>query len=414
LDTQKRRKTTFTVLRPNTMLPGAALILIAGTVFSRIGDSLASLGLVLDAADKGVHWGVTEVMLAELVPPVVAAPLLGAVVDRFSARPVCLAALFLQSLSLGAATLIPAFHLRVALIAFSGLAGVASVAAGFKMLPAVAGTERTGRANSLLTAGLSLATLIGPALAGFLHSVSGTSVLLGADSVSFLILVGCTMRAVPRSMDVAIGRRPSSKLSDGYRALRHTPGLGPLMPAMAAVILATSIEVVAGVFYLRDIASGNDTVYGLFLATWALGSVPGALLAGRAEWAQRHRTLILGGVLGISLGLLTVGLVPLAGLVFPLFLVAGFGNGACNVGLRNAVHDHVPAEVQGNAWACFQALSRSCIGLGYLLGTPNSLISSQGQVIASGAIPLAAVVWATLTGLRRKRSGRPALNETSG
>ncbi|MEU9385911.1 MFS transporter [Streptomyces sp. NPDC048279] len=382
-------------------MPVAAQVLIAGTLFSRLGDTLASLGLVLHAADRDIRFGVTEVMLAELIPTVLAAPLIGSLVDRFSARAVCLWALLAQSLALGAATAVGGFHVKVALIALSALAGVASVAAGFKMLPAVAGDQHTGRANSLLTAGLSVAGLLGPPLAGFLNSRWGTGVLLGVDAASFLVLAGCTMLAVPSTVDVAIGRRPATKLADGYRALRDAPVVGTLMPALAAAMLATSIENVAGVFYLRDVVNGNDTVFGLFLATWALGSVPGALLAGRAGWADRHTLLIVGGVMGIGLGLLLTGLIPVAAVIFPLFLVAGFGNGACNVGLRNAVHSRVPAEVHGSAWACFQALSRSCIGVGYLLGTPNSVVSSQGQVIISGVIPLAAMAWAGLVFARR-------------
>ncbi|MFD8819060.1 MFS transporter [Streptomyces sp. NPDC059627] len=385
-------------------MPVAAQVLIAGTLFSRLGDTLASLGLVLHAADRGIRFGVTEVMLAELIPTVLAAPLIGALVDRFSARAVCLWALLAQALSLGAATAVGGFHARVALIALSALAGVASVAAGFKMLPAVAGEEHTGRANSLLTAGLSVAGLTGPPLAGFLNSQWGTPVLLAVDAASFLVLAGCTMLAVPNTVDVAIGRRPATRLADGYRALRDAPVVGTLMPALAAAMVATSIENVAGVYYLRDVVNGNDTVFGLFLATWALGSVPGALLAGRARWADRHSLLIVGGVMGIALGLLLTGLIPVAAVIFPLFLIAGFGNGVCNVGLRNAVHARVPAEVHGSAWACFQALSRSCIGVGYLLGTPNSVVSSQGQVIISGVIPLAAMAWAALVTIRRSES----------
>ncbi|MFF7468007.1 MFS transporter [Streptomyces sp. NPDC008092] len=404
MDTEKTRRTPFAALRRATAMPVAAQVLIAGTLFSRLGDTLASLGLVLHAADGGIRFGVTEVMLAELIPTVLAAPLIGTVVDRFSARAVCRWALLVQALSLGAATAVGGFHVRVALIALSALAGVASVAAGFKMLPVVAGEKYTGRANSVLTAGLSVAGLIGPPLAGFLSSLWGTRALLATDAVSFLVLAGCTTLAVPSTVDVAIGRRPATRLADGYRALRDAPVVGTLMPALAAAMLATSIESVAGVYYLRGVADGNDTVFGLFLATWALGSIPGALFAGRAGWSDRHTLLILGGVSGIGLGLLLAGLIPVAWAIFPLFLAGGFGNGACNVGLRNAVHSHVPAEVHGSAWACFQALSRSCIGLGYLLGTPNSLVSSRGQVIVSGVIPLVAMVLAALVVVRRGAS----------
>ncbi|MFF4399059.1 MFS transporter [Streptomyces sp. NPDC001480] len=409
MDTHKTRKTRFATLRRGLLIPAPALVLIAGTVFSRVGDSLASLGMVLDAADHGIRWGVTEVFLAELIPTVLAAPLVGALVDRRSARSVCLSALAVQALSFGAAAAVDGFHLRVGLIALSGLAGVASVTAGFKMLPVVAGGEHTGRANSLLTAGLSTAGLIGPPLAGFLHSARGTGFLLAADAVSFLVLAGCTALAVPRRTDVALGRRPSTKLSDGYHALRDAPVLGVLLPTLAAAMLATSVEGVAGVFYLRDVADGNELLFGLFLATWALGSIPGALLAGRAGWSARHTALILGGVLGISVALLSAGLLPVAAVIFPLFLLGGFGNGVCNVGLRNAVHSQVPAEVHGSAWACYQALSRICIGLGFVLGTPNALVSSRGQVIVSGAVPLAFSLWA-LIGLGRR--GQSFLGES--
>ncbi|MFE0514849.1 MFS transporter [Streptomyces sp. NPDC058964] len=411
MDTQKTRRTTFAPLRRSMLVPAPALVLIAGTLFSRVGDSFASVGMMLDAADKGLRWGVTEVCLAELLPTVIAAPFIGSLVDRASARSVGLWALVIQALSLGGAAALDGFHLRVALIALSGLAGVASVTAGFKILPVVAGEEQTGRANSLLTAGLSAAGLLGPALAGLLHSAWGTTFLLGADAVSFLALAWCTALAVPRSVDVTLGRRPATKLSDGYRALRHAPVVGLLMPTLAAAMLATSIESVAGVYYLRDVVHGNDSVFGLFLATWALGSIPGALLAGRAGWSRRHLALILGGVLGISVGLLLAGLLPVAPVIFPLFLLGGFGNGVCNVGLRNAVHTGVPAEVHGSAWACYQALSRCCIGLGYLLGTPNSLVSSRGQVIVSGAIPLVFSLWAMLRSLRRKQ---PVVGEVPG
>ncbi len=404
MDTEKTRRAPFAALRPGATMPVAAQVLIAGTLFSRLGDTLASLGLVLHAADRDIRFGVTEVMIAELIPTVLAAPLIGTVVDRFSARAVCLWALLLQALSLGAATAVGGFHARVALIALSALAGVASVAAGFKMLPAVAGEEHTGRANSLLTAGLSVAGLIGPPLAGFLNSLWGTRVLLAVDGASFLVLAGCTMLAVPNTVDVAIGRRPATKLADGYRALRDAPVVGTLMPALAASILAISIENVAGVYYLRDVVNGNDTVFGLILATWALGSVPGALLAGRPGWSDRHGQLIVTGILGMGVSLLLTGLIPVAAVIFPLFLIAGFGNGACNVGLRNAVHARVPAEVHGSAWACFQALSRSCIGAGFLLGTPNSAVSSQGQVIISGVIPLVAMAWAGVATVRRRES----------
>ena len=67
---------------------GARIALVAAIVVSAVGDSVAALALVLQAASSGHSWWVTQAFLVELLPPVALAPLLGALVDRYPARTV--------------------------------------------------------------------------------------------------------------------------------------------------------------------------------------------------------------------------------------------------------------------------------------------------------------------------------------
>lgn len=91
------------------------------------------------------------------------------------------------------------------------------------------------------------------------------------------------------------------------------PLVAALMPLLILIMVSTSIEAVAvaGVFWLRQL-SGTDTLYGLVLSCWAIGSIIGAYLAGTKRLGPRTLFLIVGGGLCMALAILTEGLVPIA------------------------------------------------------------------------------------------------------
>jgi MFS family permease len=394
-------------------LPGARWplrVLVAGMVLSRSGDAVASLGLVLDASRMGTPWGVTAVFLADLVPPVLCAPLLGRVADRWDARSACLAGLALQAGLFLAAAAIPHFGVRVALVAVASICGVLANAAAFKLLPAVAG-GRVQQANSLVTGGSSLAGIVGPPAAGVVYAAAGSTVLLAANGISFTLLAAAVLAGVPGGAVPGEGRPPAAAEQGaghdgdagavpgawaGSAVVRRVPVLACLMPTLAAVVLGTSLEGVAGVFYLLDVVSGDDAAYGLLLACWALGSLPGAAWPARPRYRTSQPALTLTGALLLSGGLLVTGLVPVPAVVAVAFLVGGFGNGVHNAALRNVIHTYVPPDHHARAWAYYSLTANVCITAGFVLGTPWGPVSSQVLVVLAGALPLAA----TLLGMR--------------
>lgn len=371
------------------LLPWRVHVIVVGMLFSLVGDAAAALGLALDAAHSGTSWNVTEVYVAGLVPPILFAPLIGVLADRWRARRLWIVSLLAQAVALGAATVLPALHFRIAMLAVAGVFGVAASAVGFKLLPDLAGTEHLSRANSAVSVANSASGLLGPALGATAHAIWGSTALLGFDTSSFLVIAGAAVIAVPASSAQAtVKSHPFRGASAGFRALRESSVIGPMLPLLIGLMLATSIEGVAGVFYIRDVV-GNDTWYGYVLACWALGSIPGAVLAGKGSLKGRQGQLVVIGAGMISAGLLVAGLVPNGFVIAAAFIFAGLGNGAHNVAVRNSVHSTVPETFHGQAWAAYSAMSRASVLIGYVLGTPNAALTSRTLVIASGALPLA-------------------------
>ncbi|MFG1697366.1 MFS transporter [Nonomuraea sp. NPDC049309] len=375
-------------------VPGALTMLLAGTAVSTLGDGMATLSLVLEAADSGPSWWVTEVYLAELVPPLLLAPLLGAFVDRTDAKRAWLVAVLVQAVLFAGAAATPFFHARVLMVALANVLGVISSAAGFKLLPAVAGRTGLEKANSRLTAATSLSTLVGPGLGGALHTAYGNGWLLGFNAVTFVMVSLVVWFVVPAGRDqrLSVGGGSMAGALDGMKVMWRSPVIRPLLPILAAVVFCTALQGVAGVFYLRGITS-SDTLYGFLLSAWSLGSLPGSLVAGWGGIGSRHLVLVLGGAALMGGALLVEGLVPVALIIAVVFVLGGFGNGAHNVGVRNVIHHHVPPDMHGRAWAYWRVLANTCVTAGYLIGTPGVILEARTAVISSGALTLLAMLY---------------------
>ncbi|MFJ2821933.1 MFS transporter [Streptomyces toxytricini] len=372
----------------------AVLAVVVTTFVSTTGDAAASLALVLDAARGDQTWRVTEVFLADLLPPIFLAPAIGALVDRYNARRVWLGGSLAQAALFACAAAVDGFHVRVALLALSGVLAVATGAASFALLPDISGVDRIARANSWMTTAASAAALAGPGAGGAVHTALGTGWILAFDALSFLAVAGAAAFVAPtRSAPPPTGKPLHEPTRRGLRLLRRNGATGPLLPVLAATILATAVEGVAGVFYLREV-TGSDSAYGQLLSAWALGSVIGALLASWNRLDGRETLLVGGGAALMGAALLAEGLIPLTGAIAVAFLAGGLGNGTHNAGVRTLVHRHVPAADHGVAWACYRVLANTCVTTGYLLGTPGVLLGARTLIVLSGAGTLLAALYA--------------------
>ncbi len=377
-------------------LPLSLVVLILGTLVSVAGDSVASFALILDARVLGPPWWVTLVFFAELLPPLFLAPALGVLVDRFDVRTVWVGAVLVQAACFATAAAVPDFFVRLALVAVANALAVASSAAAFRLTPELAGAVPTQRANSLVAGAVSFAFLLGPGLAGIGYETLGSTALLAANASTFLVvaaLVRAVVQVRPRG-DMDVGGRFWDHAGEGLRVLRGSPVAWVVIGLAAGIVLTTSIEGVAGVEYLPAV-TGSEAAYGLLVSGWALGSLPGSLVAGHRWFAGREVDLVVWGGAAIGLALLVEGLVPNTWVIAGIFLVVGgLGNGLHNVGIRTTIHRFIPDTSHGRAWSYYSVMVNGCVVAGYLLGTPWGIVAARGLVILSGALALLVSIYA--------------------
>ncbi|MFL4474749.1 MFS transporter [Paeniglutamicibacter sp. MACA_103] len=405
-------KSTPTIRRTSTV-PLIALVVISSLAI--VGDEAASMSMVLTAVDQGQPWMVTWFSLSLAIPAMVLAPFGGAIVDRYDPRKIWVVCLALQSLCICIAALQDDFWSRLALLAASNVINILSSSAAFALLPRLTGPIRIERANSLMAIGSSLAYMVGPALSAWLFDIVGASLMLGVNAGTTAILAATAVFLVLRV------ERPESTAADswnlfggvrdGWAAIRSSPVVAATMPLLILIMISTSIEAVAGVFWLRQI-SGTDTLYGLVLSCWAVGSIIGAYLAGTKRLAPRTMLLIVGGGLCMALAILTEGLVPIAIIIGGAFVIGGLGNGTHNVGVRNLIFQQIPKAHIGSAWAYYRMLTSTSVAIGYIVGTPRTPSGAQSMVVTAGVCALAGVLIA-LVALRvfRLRGIHPATKE---
>lgn len=366
----------------------ASLAFFIGLAFlSTLGDGIVLFSLTLAAADELGSWGVSGLFLAGLLPPVLAARPIGRLVDRSRL-------LRTWVITLGAHVVLFALMYAVGSVLFSlalmAIVSICSTINGaiiFKILPALLGGASVNRASSFLVAATSLSGIIAPVIAASGYGAWGVESMLLASAAAYALLCAGALlglRPQPRSPQ----KDAENSGSEGQltsREMLRDPVLRALVLPVAAIILFTACEGVAGVFYLREVAP-NDTVYSVMLAAWSVGALLGSLLGGSAFFQQRMVLPVLGGAVLVGTAILIEGLWAQAAAITAVFLLGGLGNGLHNTGIRTAIYLRLPESTHGTAWAYLRMLINIMVGLGYLLGTPGLLIeSARWIVIISGA-----------------------------
>ncbi|MFF2662524.1 MFS transporter [Kitasatospora sp. NPDC058032] len=159
-------------------------------------------------------------------------------------------------------------------------------------------------ANSLLSASLSSATVLGPALAGLLAGTVSPAWIIGLDAVTFAVLAVQAGRvALPAAATGPTEAAGADGARQGLRVLRHHPELLGLLVLTWLFNLAYGpVEVALPLFVLHSLNDGAGLL-GVYWAVFGLGAVVGALGAAAAGRLPLWPTVIA-IVAGHGLGLL--------------------------------------------------------------------------------------------------------------
>jgi MFS family permease len=378
--------------------PGFRRLWAARTV-SQCGDvvQFTTLALlVLRLTGSGV--GLSGVVLAEIAPVLLLAPVAGSWVDRLPRVPVMVAADVARLLL---ATVLVVWHGQVAVVyavAFGLSAGSVffNPAAG-SLLPTLVEEDELVAANSgIWSAAVLSQVLLAPA-AGLIASTAGFDWAFAVNAASFgvsaLLLRGLRAAEAPRPVVTAgIWHQSSEALTMlGRDRLLRALAIAQALAALSAGATSALLVLLAS---RRLHTSGAG--YGLMLTAIGVGAFLGPLLLNRAASHARGPRVLFGafglrGLVDLVLGSVTALPAALAALVF-----YGLGTSTGNVTFSSIIQSHVPERLRGRTFSAFdliwQAMRLASLLLGGLLADAFGI---RAVFYGGGALLLAAALVGT-------------------
>ena len=336
---RRARTTTFASLavRDFRLLWFGLLILFGGSQVRMV----ASGYLAYDLTSSPLLLSLVAVGYA--VPMLSLALVGGAVADRFDRRrlvQVAQAMFSLVALAVGLAVQfgqVTWVHL-LASSALQGMLWALLVPARQAMIPGLVGRRLTTNALSLMAAGFSLTTLVGPALGGWLYGLFGpaaTYYFVAAMGVGAVWTTGrITSRYVP-----AVGGTQQAAIRQGLTYIRRQPDIVILFViSVVYALVAMPFRLILPVFVV-DLYQRGPEVLGLLVTAMGVGSVGAAVVVANVGPGRRGLILVSGAIVASTAILVMSGL-ALFWVGMACMLVLGVGDA-----IRKALNQAVMLEI---------------------------------------------------------------------
>ena len=338
--------------------PGYRRLFAAQTV-SRWGDTFNLVALVvLVFRLTGSGLGVSGVVVAEIAPVLLLAPVAGVVADRLPRVRVMVAADLWRMTLAGLLPLVDQHLAAVYAIAFGMAAGaVAFNPAAAAVLPSVVADEELVAANSGLWSAAVISQIALAPLAGTLVAAWGVAPAFLVNAASFAVsAVALAGLRLPRPPAPLAAGRWRQQLIDGARLLTHVPllrllAVTQLLAALSAGATSALLVVLAG----RRLGVGPDG-FGLLLAAIGVGAAIGPLLLARLTANPRQPALVFGPYLLRGLVDLVLGATRSLPVALGALTAYGVGTSTGMVAYSALLQAEVAAEARGRVFAGFDLL----------------------------------------------------------
>ncbi|HYO14196.1 MAG TPA: MFS transporter [Thermoanaerobaculia bacterium] len=350
-----------------------------GQLVSLVGSGLTRFALGVWVYERtGSATQFTLITLFAFLPGLLAAPLAGALVDRWDRRWV----MFWSDLGPALGTLaivlliyagaLEVWHIYLAVAwssVFNSFQWPAYIAATTLLVP----RRQLGRANGMIQFGHASAEVVAPILAGLLIATVGLDGVILIDFGTFLFAAGILLLVrIPRPKTSAVGRAAKGSLLSeatyGWTFIRERPGLLGLLLYFAIINLVISTATVLVPPLVLSFASPQVLASVLSIASAGLltGSVAMAVTGGPRP--RIHGVLAFGLLFGVALVL--AGLRPSAPLVAVALFLLMSGAPIINGSSQAIWQSKVPPDVQGRVFAVRRLIAQFTAPLGFLCGGP--------------------------------------------
>ncbi len=385
-------------------------LLFLGQVISNVGDwlnllALSSLVLYRWNLDAGA-WG--GVLIALTLPSAVLGPLAGVWVDRWSHKPVMIAADLARAVVGVGLVFAPNLPVVLVLVAAASACATFFDPAKQAMIRATVPDDDLLTANGLSQLSSNSARLVGPALGGLLVVIAGPRGAFAVDALSFLASAAFLSRLPGLASERPRGEPDRRHFWGELRAgLRHLATSRLLAVTVASAVVSSFLiraTDTLGLNVLKALGVGEGLV-GVSFTALGIGYVVGALVVG--QWGDRLAPLLVMGGARAAVGVVYValGVAVVAGLrggvttflaAFPLSLLLGLGFAATTVGYGAVLMRETPPELMGRVTATTGTLQNAVPLAGPLLaialadwwGLGPTYVLAGAALVVVGILPL--------------------------
>ena len=367
---------------------------------SAAGDFIALIALGLRANEMHADGiGVAAIFIALWAPIAVLAGYVGLIVDRFETTRLLAfvsAGQAVVAVVLGFTT---PFGLLLLFTAVLGAGVAVSQSAEFALVPTVAGTRSVQSANGIVETARYVGFAVGPLAGGALTAIGGVELAMLVDAASFVAVGGVALTLRVRRHPEATGGGEKRRARDGVSFLFGDRVLALTMTVATTALLFMSASIPADLVYVQDVLGVEDYGIGIVLTGWTVGMLLAAnFLAPRipvASFAVAACAAV--AVQGFGKALAPIWLVFWFMVV--CYVIGGAGHGVKSVAFRSLIHEGVPADRHGRAFAAYNGLRNSAElvalaaggALVAALGARGTLVIAGGVSAAAGLAGLAAL-----------------------
>ncbi|HET9138075.1 MFS transporter, partial [Actinophytocola sp.] len=369
-------------------------LLTGATAISNAGNTFLYLAVPWALVSTTGSSLLAVLSLAAQTLPFLAAPFLGAVIDRHDRRFLFAAAEITQGCCVALIPLLLAMNAIGAVFAVLFVTGLAKVitevVGSYALIPALVPKERLDRACGAFNSIQLVARFAGPALAGLTIAAVGPGWALAIDAATFLC-TSLTALVLPRLR--AGGRRQplGAMLREGARFFRERPNLRRLTLALALYNLGAGGLEPTLLSLGANHWNWSATALGVLVSAGAVAAAAGAWLSRAVPGRHRRITLWFGVMAAGSLGLLFGA--PVA--VTIGFCVLSLGEGGVNAATMAYRQHEIPTDLAGRVNTVIRMFVTGAIpASALLLGLTANLVSS-GWLFLPVALPalLGLAVW---------------------
>jgi MFS family permease len=333
-----------------------------------MGSTLTTFAVVLQYKDAYGPNGVSAIMLSMILPTIFAAPYAGVLADRVRAAVLLPTLLSIMGLSTFMLSFELGFIWSLVFLAITATCGTPVGASFNATLANYATPEDLPRVMGLLQTGSSVGAMLGPGLAGYLVTVTGSFAWsFRIDAASFFILALAIIalridrKPQPQNPDEKI------RAMDGVKLIMKNDLVRALVILITMVIVAVSVINIGEVFLVMDELGADAITYGIVAATFAFGSVVGAVATSVFKVPEKHHALIsVVALVALSLITLTLAFAWHWIVVAVAWFIAGFFNAGLNAYGISLIMNRTPNEIRGRVVAAVRALfsTASVVGMG--------------------------------------------------